>query len=180
MANIGYVRVSSVQQNTERQLNGVVLDKVFEEKSSGKNTDRAQFAAMMDYLREGDVLHVHSIDRLCRNTADLLATVEKLAQRGVVVQFHKEGFKTGDNNPVGNMMLTVLAAVAQMERETMLQRQKEGYEAAKAAGRIAGRGKSATIDREAVKADITAGLSIRKAAEKHGISTKTVMTIKSE
>ena len=78
------------------------------------------------------------------------------------------------------MMLTVLAAVAQMERETMLQRQKEGYEAAKAAGRIAGRGKSATIDREAVKADLTAGLSIRKAAEKHGISTKTVMTIKSE
>ncbi|MDU5078493.1 recombinase family protein [Enterobacter sp.] len=69
---------------------------------------------------------------LCRNTADLLAMVERLTERGVVVQFHKEDFKTGKNSPAGNMMLTVLAAVAQMERETMLERQREGYEAAKA------------------------------------------------
>lgn len=126
MANIGYIRVSTVQQNTDRQLAGVTLDKVFEDKASGKNTQRPQFEAMMNYVREGDVLHVHSIDRLCRNTADLLATVEQLTERGVSVHFHKEDFKTGKNSPAGNMMLTVLAAVAQMEREMMLERQREG------------------------------------------------------
>ncbi|HGS7621898.1 TPA: recombinase family protein [Klebsiella variicola subsp. variicola] len=180
MANIGYIRVSSIQQNTERQLAGLELDKVFEEKASGKNIEREQFKAMMDYVREGDTLHVHSIDRLCRKTSDLLATVEELTKRGVIVQFHKEGFKTGKESAFGNFMLTVLAGVAQMEREFMLERQREGYEAAKQAGRIAGRGKSSTIDRRAVRGDLQSGMSIRKTAEKHGISTQTVMKIKSE
>lgn len=180
MANIGYIRVSSVQQNTERQLAGVTLDKVFEEKASGKNIEREQFKAMMDYLREGDTLHVHSIDRLCRKTSDLLATVEELTKRGVIVQFHKEGVKTGKNSAFGNFMLTVLAGVAQMEREFMLERQREGYEAAKQAGRLTGRGKSSTIDRRAVMNEILAGLSVRKTAEKFRISTQTVMKIKKE
>ncbi|HBR1507498.1 TPA: recombinase family protein, partial [Klebsiella quasipneumoniae subsp. quasipneumoniae] len=113
MAHIGYIRVSSIQQNTERQLADVTLDKVFEEKASGKNIERKQFRAMMDYVREGDTLHIHSIDRLCRKTADLLATVEELTKRGVIVQFHKEGFKTGKESAFGNFMLTVLAGVAQ-------------------------------------------------------------------
>ncbi|EKK5414882.1 recombinase family protein [Enterobacter hormaechei] len=117
---------------------------------------------------------------LCRNTADLLATVERLTERGVVVQFHKEDFKTGKNSPAGNMMLTVLAAVAQMERETMLERQREGYEAAKAAGRITGRGKGRSIDREAIKAELAAGKTIRAIAESHNVSTRTVMNIKAE
>ena len=176
MANIGYIRVSSIQQNTERQLAGLALDKVFEEKASGKNIEREQFKAMMDYVREGDTLHVHSIDRLCRKTSDLLATVEELTKRGVIVQFHKEGFKTGKESAFGNFMLTVLAGVAQMEREFMLERQREGYEAAKQAGRR----KSSTIDRRAVRGDLQSGMSIRKTAEKHGISTQTVMKIKSE
>jgi len=180
MANIGYIRVSTTQQHTDRQLAGVALDKVFEDKASGNNTQRPQFEAMMNYIREGDVLHVHSIDRLCRNTADLLATVERLTERGVVVQFHKEDFKTEKNSPAGNMMLTVLAAVAQMERETMLERQREGYEAAKAAGRITGRGKGRSIDREAIKAELSAGKTIRAIAESHNVSTRTVMNIKAE
>ena len=180
MANIGYIRVSSIQQNTERQLAGLALDKVFEEKASGKNIEREQFKAMMDYVREGDTLHLHSIARLCSKTYDLLATVEELTKRGVIVQFHKEGFKTGKESAFGNFMLTVLAGVAQMEREFMLERQREGYEAAKEAGGIAGRGKSSTIDRRAVRGDLQSGMSIRKTAEKHGISTQTVMKIKSE
>ena len=180
MANIGYIRVSSVQQNTERQLAGVTLDKVFEEKASGKNIERAQFRAMMDYVREGDILHVHSIDRLCRKTSDLLTTVEELTKRGVIVQFHKEGFKTGKESAFGNFMLTVLAGVAQMEREFMLERQREGYEGAKQAGRLSGRGKSSTIDRRAVMNELLAGLSVRKTAEKFRISTQTVMKIKKE
>ncbi len=180
MGNVGYIRVSTTQQHTDRQLAGVTLDKVFEDKASGKNIQRPQFEAMMNYIREGDVLHVHSIDRLCRNTADLLATVEDLTQRGVVVHFHKEDFKTGKNSPTGNMMLTVLAAVAQMEREMMLERQREGYEAAKQAGRITGRGKGREIDRDAVKADLAAGKTIRAIAHSHNISTRTVMNIKAE
>ncbi|MCS4274452.1 DNA invertase Pin-like site-specific DNA recombinase [Raoultella sp. BIGb0132] len=119
-------------------------------------------------------------DRLCRKTSDLLATVEELTKRGVIVQFHKEGFKTGKESAFGNFMLTVLAGVAQMEREFMLERQREGYEAAKQAGRITGRGKSVTIDRRAVKSNLASGMSIRKTAEKHGISTQTVLKIKNE
>lgn len=180
MANIGYMRVSTTQQHTDRQLAGVTLDKIFEDKASGKNTQRPQFEAMMNYIREGDVLHVHSIDRLCRNTADLLATVEQLTARGVVVQFYKEDFKTGKNSPAGNMMLTVLAAVAQMERETMLERQREGYEAAKTAGRITGRGKGRAIDRDAIKAELAVGKTIRAVAKGHNVSTRTVMNIKAE
>lgn len=174
MANIGYIRVSTVQQNTDRQLAGVTLDKVFEDKASGKNTQRPQFEAMMNYVREGDVLHVHSIDRLCRNTADLLATVEQLTERGVSVHFHKEDFKTG------NMMLTVLAAVAQMEREMMLERQREGIAAAKAAGRIAKRGNGKAIDRAGIAAALANGGSIRSVAKDFSVSTQTVQRIKKE
>jgi len=180
MAHIGYIRVSSLQQHTDRQLSGVLLDKTFEDKASGKSTERPQFHAMMNYVRDGDVLHVHSIDRLSRKTADLLETIETLTQRGVVVEFHKEGFRTGDDSPVGNLMITIFAGIAQMERETLLQRQREGYEAARAAGRIAGRGKAKNIDRPGILSDLSQGLSIRKAAEKHHVSTKTVMNIKAE
>lgn len=180
MANIGYIRVSTVQQNTDRQLAGVTLDKVFEDKASGKNTQRPQFEAMMNYVREGDVLHVHSIDRLCRNTTDLLATVEQLTKRGVSVHFHKEDFKTGKNSPAGNMMLTVLAAVAQMEREMMLERQREGIAAAKAAGRIAKRGNGKAIDRAGIAAALANGGSIRSVAKDFSVSTQTVQRIKKE
>lgn len=110
----------------------------------------------------------------------MLATVEELTKRGVIVQFHKEGFKTGKESAFGNFMLTVLAGVSQMEREFMLERQREGYEVAKRAGRIVGRGKSSSIDRKAVKDDLQKGMSIRKTSKKHEISTQTVMKIKSE
>ncbi|HDV2265193.1 TPA: recombinase family protein, partial [Escherichia coli] len=150
------------------------------DKASGKNTQRPQFEAMMNYVREGDVLHVHSIDRLCRNTADLLATVEQLTERGVSVHFHKEDFKTGKNSPAGNMMLTVLAAVAQMEREMMLERQREGIAAAKAAGRIAKRGNGKAIDRAGIAAALANGGSIRSVAKDFSVSTQTVQRIKKE
>lgn len=182
MTNVGYIRVSTAQQNTERQLAGVALDKTFTDKTSGKDTDRPEFKAMMTYLREGDVLHVHSIDRLARNTVDLLSIVEQLTERGVVVEFHKEGFKTGKNSPAGNMMLTVLAAVAQMEREMMLERQREGYEAAKAAGRIAARGNGRDVDSkrpDIIKA-LSAGESVRSVASTFSVSTNTVQRIKKE
>lgn len=180
MANIGYVRVSTEQQHSDRQLVGVALDKTFTDKQSGKNTDRPGFTAMMEYIREGDTLHVHELSRLARNTADLLATVETLTQRGVAIHFHKESIITGQNSPVGNLVLTLLAGIAQMEREQMLQRQREGYEAAKAAGRITGRGNSKSVDRAGITAALAAGASVRQVAADYEVSTNTVSRIKRE
>lgn len=183
MAHIAYIRVSSIQQNTERQLadTGITFDKTFTEKESGKSTEgREAFRAMMDYVREGDTIHVHEISRLARNTADLLATVETLNKRGVRIQFHKEGITTGDNSPAGNFMLSTLAGVAQMEREMMLQRQREGYEAAKAAGRIVGRGNGKATPRAEIVAALAAGGSVRQVAKDWGVSTNTVSRIKKE
>lgn len=180
MANVGYIRVSSIQQNTERQLEGVTLDKVFTEKASGKNTDRPELKALMAYVREGDTVHVHSIDRLGRNTADLLSLVEQFTDKGVIIQFHKEGLSTDQNNPFAKMMFTVFAGIAQMEREYMLVKQREGYAAAKAAGRIAKRGNSKSVDRVGIVSALAAGGSIRTIAKDFDVSTQTVQRIKKE
>lgn len=181
MANVGYVRVSSVQQNTERQLDGVELDKCFTEKVSGKNAEREQLKAMMAYVREGDVVHCHELSRLGRNTKDLLNIIDELKEKGVSVRFHKEGFTVGqESNAVGQMMLTVLSGVAQMEREMMLERQAEGYAAAKAAGRVVGRGNGKSIDRVGIVSALAAGASIRTIAKDFNVSTQTVQRIKRE
>lgn len=182
MAHIAYIRVSSLQQNSERQLadTGITFEKVFTEKVSAKDTNREAFLAMMEYLREGDTLHVHDISRLARNTADLLSTVDALTKRGVAIQFHKEGIKTGDNSPTGNLVLTLLGGIAQMEREQMLLRQREGYEAAKAAGRISGRGNGRSIPRTEIIAALTSGGSVRSVAAEFCVSTNTISRIKKE
>lgn len=180
MANVGYIRVSTAQQNTERQLAGVELDKVFTDKLSGKNTERPGLAALLDYVREGDTVHVHELSRLGRSTADMLALIEQFTAKGVVVQFHKEELNTAANNAMGRMMLTVIAAVAQAEREMMLERQQEGYAAAKAAGRVPARGNGKAVDREGITAAIIAGSSVRSIASDFGVSTQTVQRIKRE
>lgn len=183
MSHIAYIRVSSVQQNSERQLanTGINFDKTFSEKESGKSIDgREAFKAMMDYVREGDTIHVHEISRLARNTTDLLTTVEAMNKRGVRIQFHKEGITTGDNSPTGNLVLTLLAGIAQMEREQILQRQKEGYTAAKAAGRIVGRGNGKATPRAEIMAALAAGGSVRQVAKDWEVSTNTVSRIKKE
>ena len=102
--NVSYIRVSSYDQNTERQLKGLAVDREFKEKASGKDTERPQLKACFEHLRTGDTLHVHSIDRLARNLKDLQEIVEKLTGKGVVVQFHKEGLTfTGDENLMQNL-----------------------------------------------------------------------------
>ena len=114
---VGYIRVSSVDQNTERQLEGVELDKVFKDKASGKDTSRPQLQAALDYVREGDVLVVHSMDRLARNLDDLRKIVLDLTKRGVHVQFVKESLIfTGEDSPMSNLLLSMLGAVAEFER----------------------------------------------------------------
>jgi DNA invertase Pin-like site-specific DNA recombinase len=137
---IGYIRVSSVDQNTERQLDGVHLDKTFTDKASGKDTERPQLQAALDYLREGDVLVVHCIDRLARNLADLLRIVKEQNAKGVAVEFAKENLAfTGDDSPMSHLMLSIIGACAQFERSMIRERQREGIAIAKKEGVYTGR-----------------------------------------
>lgn len=181
MANVGYIRVSTVQQNDERQLDGVAVEKMFAEKCSGKNADRPQLKAMIDYIREGYVIHCHELSRLGRNVKDLLNIIDTVKAKGASIEFHKERLTAGANeNAISRMMLNVLASVAQMEREMMLERQAEGYAAAKAVGRKGGRGNGKGIDRAGIVAALAAGGSIRMVAANFAVSTQTVQRIKKE
>ena len=125
---IGYIRVSTVTQNTDRQLHGIELDKVFEDKCSGKDTNRPKLTECLAYLRDGDTLHCHSIDRLARSLRDLLNIVEDLLGRGVKIVFHKEGMEFGGSNPNPSqaLYLNILGAVAEFERQMIRERQAEG------------------------------------------------------
>lgn len=174
--NVGYVRVSTIVQNTARQLDGVALDKVFEDKASGKNTDRPQLAACLSHLREGDTLYVHSMDRLCRNLDDLRRIVKELTGRGVVVKFHKEGLAfTGEDSPMSNLLLSMLGAVAEFERSIILERQREGIAIAKSEGKYKGRKPSLTTDRIAELRKRAAGGEKKTAlAREFGVSRETV------
>lgn len=143
---IGYRRVSTVDQNTDRQLDNVVLDRVFEDKASGKDTDRPQLTAMMAFAREGDTVIVHSMDRLARNVDDLRRLVKAMTARGIVVQFVKEGLTfTGDDSPMSNLLLTMLGAVAEFERALINERQREGIAIAKTKGVYKGRKKAMSV-----------------------------------
>lgn len=134
---VGYVRVSTVEQNEERQvlaMKELGVNKIFIDKASGKNTKREKLEEMLRFVREGDVLYVSEFSRLARSTKDLLAIVEQLSAKGVNVISLKENFDT--TTASGRMMLTVVAAIAQFEREIMLERQREGIEVAKKAGKF--------------------------------------------
>ena len=174
MSNIGYVRVSSADQNTARQLDGIILDEVFTDKVSGATTDRPELQAMLRHVRKGDTLHVHSIDRLARSLEDLLSLVKELIDRGVTVHFHKEQLLfTGEPNAMQELMLSLLGSVAQFERSMIKERQREGIEKAKAAGVYTGRVK--TIDDEAIREAMNApGASYRKVAKALNVSLSTV------
>lgn len=140
MANVLYVRVSTKEQETARQeelAEQYKIEKTFLDKATGKNTDRPQFKAMMNYLREGDTLYVESISRLSRSIRDLLKTVDELEEKKVKFVSVKENIDT--STPQGKFMLSIFAALAELEREQMLQRQAEGIKIAKAAGKYKGR-----------------------------------------
>lgn len=140
MAKVGYIRVSTIEQNTDRQeiaLLELDIDKIFIEKISGKDTERTELKKMIEYVREKDILYVESISRLARSTKDLLAIVEKLQAKGVELISLKENIDT--TTPQGRFVLTVFGALAELERENILQRQREGIEAAKNKGKKFGR-----------------------------------------
>lgn len=145
---VGYVRVSSLDQNEGRQLDGVQIDKIFTDKASGKDVNRPQLQAAIDYLREGDVLVVHSMDRLARNLDDLRKIVMDLTARGVVVEFVKEHLTfTGDDSALSKLLLSVMGAFSEFERSLIKERQREGIALAKKAGVYKGRKPSLTPEK---------------------------------
>ena len=148
MANISYVRVSSIDQNEARQVEALKahnIDKWFIEKVSGKNTERPKLQAMLEYVREGDTLYIHDFSRLARNTKDLLELVELLQHKGVRLVSNKENLDSG--TATGKLMITMLAAINEFERENLLERQREGIEIAKQEGKFKG-GQVKKIDEE--------------------------------
>lgn len=146
---VGYIRVSTVGQNTARQLDGLTLDKVFEDKCSGGTADRPALTAMLNHVRSGDTVVVHEISRLARNTADLLALVKQLTDKGVTVVFKKETLTfTSDKekNAISEMMLTMLGAVSAFELSMINERRLEGQAKARAEGKHMGRKASLTAE----------------------------------
>jgi DNA invertase Pin-like site-specific DNA recombinase len=179
MANgqkIGYVRVSTVEQNASRQLEGQTLDRVFEDKVSGKNTDRPQLKAMLEFVREGDTILVHSMDRLARNLDDLRHLVKDLTLKGVKIKFLKENLTfTGDDSPMANLLLSVMGAVAEFERALIRERQMEGIALAKKKGKFKGRKpKLSEQDIEAIRLRAKAGEKKAEIAREYGISRETL------
>ena len=145
---VGYIRVSSLDQNTERQLDGLKLDKVFTDKASGKDTKRPQLKAALEYLRDGDKLIVHSLDTLARNLVDLKNIVSELTVRDVTVEFVKERLVfTNEDNAMSNLLLSVISAFAEFECSLIRERQREGIALAKKAGVYKGRKPSLTPER---------------------------------
>ena len=178
--NIGYIRVSSLGQNTDRQLVGIALDKIFEDKASGKNTDRPQLAVCLEHLRLGDNLHVHSIDRLARNLKDLQTIVDALKVKGISVHFHKESliFDPSTNNPMQELMFQMSGAFAQFERTLTIERQREGISAAQARGQKLGAPAKLTLPQvEEMKSLLVVGADKSKIAKQFGISRPTLYKI---
>ena len=142
MASVGYIRVSSVGQNCERQLADIKLDEVFEDCSSGSSTNRPALQECLTYLRKGDILYVHSIDRLARNLADLKKTVDLLTTKGVGIHFCKEQLYFSPDrglNPIHQFTFHMMGAFAEFERSMIKERQAEGIAARKAKGKHCGR-----------------------------------------
>ena len=176
---IGYVRVSTVEQHTDRQLAGITLDKVFEDKCSGKDTNRPQLTACLEYLRDGDTLYIHSIDRLARSLRDLLNIVQGLLARKVSIKFIKEGmeFNSDTSNPTQDLYLKILGAVAEWERQVIRERQREGILLARQRNAYdkCGRKPSLTPKQiEEIKARLALGEPLAHLAKEYSVSRQTI------
>ena len=173
---VGYIRVSTLEQNTERQLDQENLDKVFVDKVSGKTTNRPQLEAMLAYVREGDRIMVHSMFRLARNLDDLRRLVQELTKCGVEVEFRKENLLfTGEDSPMANLMLSVMGAIAEFELALIRERQREGIALAKQRGVYKGR-KPSLSDEQAseLRERAARGDSKAKLAREFQVSRDTV------
>jgi DNA invertase Pin-like site-specific DNA recombinase len=173
---VGYVRVSSLDQNTVRQLDGVEVERTFTDRASGKDTARPRLAEMLAFVREGDTVLVHSMDRLARNLEDLRGLVRALTGKGVRVEFVKEGLVfTGEDSPVATLLLSVMGAFAEFERSLILERQREGIAAARQRGAYTGRKPALTPARaRQLRERAAAGERKSALAAEFGISRETV------
>ncbi len=174
---VGYVRVSTQDQNEARQLEGIEVDRTFTDKASGKDAKRPQLDALLSFVREGDSVIVHSMDRLARNVDDLRRIVRQLTGRRIAVEFVKESLRfTGEDSPMANLLLTMLGAVAEFERSLIRERQREGIAIAKQRGVYKGRKPSLTPERIAeLRLRVsTAGTNKSHVAREFGISRGTL------
>lgn len=173
---IGYVRVSTLDQNEQRQLEGQVLDRVFTDKASGRDTARPQLTELVRFARDGDTVVVHSMDRLARNLDDLRSLVQRLTHKGAKVEFMKEGLVfTGEESPIANLMLSVMGAFAEFERSIIKERQREGIVLAQKRGAYRGRKRTLTAEQAAELARRAAtGIPKTTLARDYGISRETV------
>jgi len=173
---IGYIRVSSFDQNPERQLEQVEVSKVFTDKASGKDTERPALEELLAFVREGDTVVVHSMDRLARNLDDLRRLVQQLTKRGVRIEFVKECLTfTGEDSPMANLLLSVMGAFAEFERALIRERQREGIALAKQRGAYRGRKKSLSTEQiEELQRRASAGEQKAKLAREYGISRETL------
>ncbi|MCL4509428.1 MAG: recombinase family protein [Chloroflexi bacterium] len=176
MARVGYVRVSTVEQNAARQLDGIECDETFTDRASGRNSERPELEAMLRFVRKGDTLVVHSMDRLARNLDDLRRLVQGLTGRGVRIEFVTEQLSfMGDDSPMATLLLSVMGAFAEFERALLRERQREGIVLAKEKGVYKGRRKAlsqGTVD--ALRWRAAAGESRAELAREYGISRETL------
>jgi len=173
---IGYVRVSSFEQNPDRQLEKDEIGKVFTDKASGKDTQRPELDALLSFVREGDTVVVHSMDRLARNLDDLRRLVQDMTKRGMRIEFVKERPTfTGEESPMANLMLSVMGAFAEFERALIRERQREGIALAKQRGAYRGRKKIlSTVKHSELKRRAAAGENKSDLAREFCISRETL------
>jgi DNA invertase Pin-like site-specific DNA recombinase len=173
---VGYLRVSTVDQNELRQLEGLDLDRRFVDKCTGSTTERPELRALIAYVRNGDVVLVHSMDRLARNLDDLRRLVLDFTRRGVHVRFVKENLEfTGEDSSISNLLLSVMGAFAQFERDLMRERQREGIAIAKRRGAYKGRRPALNLEQIAeVRTRANAGESKSELAREYGITRMSV------
>ena len=173
---VGYIRISSDDQNADRQLEGMELDRIFTDKASGKDSKRPQLEALLAFVREDDAVVVHSMDRLARNLDDLRRIVQNLTKRGIRIEFLKEGLTfTGDDSPMAILLLSMMGAFAEFERSLIRERQREGIALAKKRGIYRGRRKSLSADQVSTMRDrILAGEKKARIARDLGISRETL------
>jgi DNA invertase Pin-like site-specific DNA recombinase len=173
---IGYIRVSTLDQTEARQLDGIELAKIFTDRASGKDTKRPQLELLMSFVRTGDTVVVHSMDRLARNLDDLRRIVQTLTGKGVRIEFVKEHLSfTGEDSPMANLMLSVMGAFAEFERALIQERQREGIALAKQRGAYKGRKKSlAMTEVTQLRERLATGISKAQVAREFGISRQTL------
>jgi DNA invertase Pin-like site-specific DNA recombinase len=177
--NVAYLRVSSVDQSVARQqeaMKVVTFDKVFTEKASAKDTNRPALQECLQYCRQGDTLHVHSIDRIARNLKDLQNIIDQLVTKEVTVHFHKEGLVfNGNDDAMSRLMLQMMGVFAEFERALIRERQREGIAAARKAGKQFGRKKALSVEQIAdAKKSVDGGEQKTLLAARLGVSRTTL------